>query len=91
MILKKAAKLGINSIISTLSGGTSTAAKVLVSIKEKYEQIKLFMKSVMEALDPNGILDGLELISGIKKGMDFYKELKSDLGNRGPQLNFTGS
>jgi hypothetical protein len=44
----------------------------------------------MEALDPGGILDGLELYSNIKKGMDFYKELKSDLGNRGPQLNLSG-
>jgi hypothetical protein len=90
MILKKAAKLGINAILDAVSGGSTAAARVITSIQDKIEQIKLFIKSVKEAFDPNGILDGLELISGIKKGMDFYKELKSDLGNRGPQLNFSG-
>jgi hypothetical protein len=90
MILKKAAKLGINAILDAVSGGSTAAARVITSIQDKIEQIKLFIESIKNALDPKGILDQLETIAGIRRGMEFYKELQSDLKNRGPKLDFSG-
>ena len=43
MILKKAAKLGINAILDAVSGGSTAAARVITSIQDKIEQIKLFI------------------------------------------------
>tara|TARA_R110002074_G_scaffold20402_7_gene64764 strand:- start:122 stop:1108 length:987 start_codon:yes stop_codon:yes gene_type:complete len=79
MILQKAAKLGINSLLDALSGGSASAAKIINFLQENIDKIKLFVESMMDILDPQGILDSLENLANLKKGTDIYNSFKSDL------------
>ena len=83
MIIQKAAKLGINSILSAATGSASTWVKVALLIKEKFDQIKHFIDSVKDFFDPKGILDWWEKIDRTKEALEILRDLKSDLDNRG--------
>ena len=83
--LQKAAKFGISALLDTLTAGTGTAAKISTFIKDNIEKIKLFVDGVMNALDPNGILDMIEQFDIMKDAKELIDQFKADLqGRRNP-------
>ena len=87
--LQKAAKLGISTILDTLVAGGSTAAKISTFIKDNIEKIKLFVDGVMNALDPNGILDMIEQFDIMKDAKELIDQFKADLQGRRSPITLT--
>ena len=83
VILQKAAKIGINVILDTISGGSASGAKIINFIKENIEKVKLFVEGLVAALDPAGILDMLESLHMFKDAKELIKDFKQDLAAQG--------
>ncbi len=83
--LQKAAKLGMQTALDTLTAGSATAAKVVDFAKDNMEKIKLFIEGVMQAIDPAGILDMIENLQIMKDAKELIDQFKADLqGQRNP-------
>ena len=83
VVLQKLAELGAQAVLDAMTGGSATAAKIGIFIKENAEKIKMFVEAVKAALDPNGIVEMLGQVAFFKEAADLLLNLKKDLQNVG--------
>ena len=88
IMLQKAAELGINALLDAISGGSATGAKIMDFIGENIQKVTLFLKGLIEGLEPNGILDMLENLQMFKDAKELLDDFKHDLANFG-RLDFS--
>ena len=82
VVLQKLAELGAQAVLDAMTGGSATAAKIAIFIKENVEKIKMFVEAVKAALDPNGIVEMLgQKIAFFKEAAALLLNLKKDLQN----------
>ncbi len=86
IILQKAAKLGMSKILDVITAGGSAAARVTVFLRDNVENIKLFIKSIIDTLDPVGMMDIIEKFQIVKDAKELVDEFKADL--QGQRLTF---
>ena len=87
IILQKAAKLGMSKILDVITAGGSAAARVTVFLRDNVENIKLFIKSIIDALDPVGMMDIIEKFQIAKDAKELVDEFKADLQGQRFTLN----
>tara|TARA_R110002074_G_scaffold127983_1_gene268072 strand:- start:3 stop:737 length:735 start_codon:yes stop_codon:yes gene_type:complete len=81
VILQKAAKLGINTLLDVISGGSASGAKIINFIKENIKKVVLFMQGLVAALDPAGVLEMLESLQMFKDAKELVSDFKQDFAD----------
>ena len=76
----------MSKILDVITAGGSAAARVTVFLRDNVENIKLFIKSIIDALDPVGMMDIIEKFQIAKDAKELVDEFKADL--QGQRLTF---